>query len=231
MTHKLVRLLLSTCPGTHALFAPCLPAWLEPTIVARFEREAHTISKLQHPNTITVFDFGQSEAGFLFLSMELLEGHTLTDEIARGPMSSRRAVHIATQICRSLDAHLNVTISFDEVARLACLPSAILLGGSREGCQAQLDACMQNTPPPLRIQAQARSEQVCYDSLAQCNASVADIESCVNVSLDAAIDFLERVSCAGFANEDVRRTAESMQTARGCADVSATCGDLGPLLL
>ena len=78
----------------------------DPTIVARFEREANTISKLRHPNTITVFDFGQSEDGFLFLSMELLEGRTLTDEIAEGPLDAARAVHIATQICRSLsEAH------------------------------------------------------------------------------------------------------------------------------
>ena len=78
----------------------------DPTIVARFEREALTISKLVHPNTITVFDFGQSEDGFLFLSMELLEGTTLTDEIKRGPMTARRAVHIASQMCRSLaEAH------------------------------------------------------------------------------------------------------------------------------
>lgn len=78
----------------------------DPTIVARFEREAHTISRLQHPNTITVFDFGQSEDGFLFLSMELLEGVTLTDAIKRGPMRANRAVHIASQMCRSLaEAH------------------------------------------------------------------------------------------------------------------------------
>lgn len=78
----------------------------DPTIVARFKREAHTISQLQHPNTITVFDFGQSEDGFLFLSMELLEGKTLTEEIKAGPMSPKRAAHIASQMCRSLaEAH------------------------------------------------------------------------------------------------------------------------------
>jgi serine/threonine-protein kinase len=78
----------------------------DPTIVARFEREALTISKLQHPNTITVFDFGQSEDGFLYLSMELLAGRTLTEEIKEGPMPPKRAVHIASQMCRSLaEAH------------------------------------------------------------------------------------------------------------------------------
>lgn len=78
----------------------------DPTIVARFEREALTISKLQHPNTITVFDFGQSDDGFLFLSMELLEGKTLTEVIEAGPIPAKRAVHIGSQICRSLaEAH------------------------------------------------------------------------------------------------------------------------------
>ncbi len=79
----------------------------DPTTVARFEREALTISQLRHPNTITVFDFGKTEDGFLFLSMELLHGLTLSDIVkAVGPLPPRRAIHIASQICRSLnEAH------------------------------------------------------------------------------------------------------------------------------
>ena len=79
----------------------------DPTTVARFEREALTISSLRHPNTITVFDYGQSDGGFLFLSMELLDGRTLSDVIEEdGPLEPERAVHIASQICRSLnEAH------------------------------------------------------------------------------------------------------------------------------
>lgn len=77
------------------------------TAVKRFEREALTISQLRHPNTITVFDYGQAENGFLFLAMELLDGQTLSDVIkAEGPLHPRRAVHIASQICKSLnEAH------------------------------------------------------------------------------------------------------------------------------
>ncbi len=78
----------------------------DPTIVARFEREALTISKLAHPNTVTVFDFGQGDDGFLFLAMELLDGRTLSEVIKDGPMPAAKAVHIASQICRSLgEAH------------------------------------------------------------------------------------------------------------------------------
>jgi eukaryotic-like serine/threonine-protein kinase len=79
----------------------------DPTTVARFEREALTISKLQHPNTVTVFDFGQTEDSFLYLTMELLAGKTLTEVIEdEGPLSCDRVVHIASQVCRSLaEAH------------------------------------------------------------------------------------------------------------------------------
>ncbi len=79
----------------------------DPTTVARFEREALTISQLRHPNTITVFDYGRTEEGFLFLSMELLHGQTLSEIVKSvGPLPPRRAIHIAAQICRSLnEAH------------------------------------------------------------------------------------------------------------------------------
>lgn len=79
----------------------------DPTATTRFEREATTVSKLSHPNTVTVFDFGQTEDGHLYLSMEHLVGHTLTDLIkSEGPLSAQRVVHIATQICRALgEAH------------------------------------------------------------------------------------------------------------------------------
>lgn len=77
-----------------------------PVTAARFEREALTVSQLRHPNTVTVFDYGQTDDGFLFLTMELLNGHTLSDLIKQGPIEPTRAVHIATQICRSLsEAH------------------------------------------------------------------------------------------------------------------------------
>ncbi len=86
----------------------------DPTTVARFEREALTISKLRHPNTITVFDYGQTEDNFLFLSMEMLEGKTLTELIEEGPRSPEDMVHITSQICRSLsEAHRNGIVHRD----------------------------------------------------------------------------------------------------------------------
>lgn len=79
----------------------------DPTTTARFEREAITISRLNHPNTVTVFDYGKTDHGVLYLAMEMLTGQTLGELLkARGALSPHEAVHIATQICRSLsEAH------------------------------------------------------------------------------------------------------------------------------
>ena len=73
-----------------------------PQMVRRFEKEANVVSKLAHPNTVAVFDYGRSD-GCIFLVMERLEGRSLKrylDEI--GPLKPRMAVHIITQILRSL---------------------------------------------------------------------------------------------------------------------------------
>jgi serine/threonine-protein kinase len=75
--------------------------------IERFYREARAASRLAHPNTIRVFDFGQSEDGQLFLAMEYLEGRTLRAEVRRvGRMDPSRVLRIAEQIARSLgEAH------------------------------------------------------------------------------------------------------------------------------
>ena len=74
---------------------------------ARFEQEARAVSRLQHPNTITIFDYGKTEDGQLYLAMELLKGRPLSDVVKRdGPMLPERACRIAQQVCASLhDAH------------------------------------------------------------------------------------------------------------------------------
>lgn len=72
----------------------------------RFQREAMAASRLEHHNTVRVFDFGMAEEGTLFLAMELLRGSTLTKVMDAGPMPAGRAIHIAVQICKSLaEAH------------------------------------------------------------------------------------------------------------------------------
>ncbi len=77
------------------------------TVIKRFHQEALAASRLVHPNTITVYDFGQTEDHVLYIAMEYLRGESLAQALAREPvMSPRRAVHIMRQVCKSLaEAH------------------------------------------------------------------------------------------------------------------------------
>jgi len=65
----------------------------------RFEREAHAIAALNHPNICTLHDVGPN-----YLVMELIEGPTLAGRISRGPIPIQEAVGIAMQIANALEA-------------------------------------------------------------------------------------------------------------------------------
>ena len=73
----------------------------------RFEREARTISRMRHPNTVTIYDFGRTPANEPYIVMELLEGETLGDVLRRdGRVEPWRACRIIRQACASLaEAH------------------------------------------------------------------------------------------------------------------------------
>ena len=74
--------------------------------VKRFHQEAKAASRLRHPNTITLHDFGQTEDGILFIAMEFLEGRPLDGVLGDGPLDPVRAIRIMAQVCRSLhEAH------------------------------------------------------------------------------------------------------------------------------
>ncbi|HEY3802458.1 MAG TPA: serine/threonine-protein kinase [Kofleriaceae bacterium] len=74
--------------------------------VQRFYNEAKACSRLQHPNTIRMFDFGQTQDGRLFMTMEFLDGISLRDALQRGPLAANRVVKILIQCCASLaEAH------------------------------------------------------------------------------------------------------------------------------
>ena len=78
----------------------------DPEVVRRFQREAEAVSRLAHPNTVQVFDFGNS-AGALYLVMEYIRGLDLGTLIDRdGPMSFERAAPLLAQVCAALgEAH------------------------------------------------------------------------------------------------------------------------------
>jgi serine/threonine protein kinase len=74
----------------------------DPEWKARFLREARTIAQLNHPNIATIYAIEQ-ESGKFFIAMELIEGESLTNILARGPMEPREAVRIVRQIADALE--------------------------------------------------------------------------------------------------------------------------------
>lgn len=75
---------------------------LNEDIKQRFEREAKTISSLNHPNICTLYDVGQ-EHGLQFLVMEFIEGETLSEKIKRGPIPIKEFLEISIQVADALD--------------------------------------------------------------------------------------------------------------------------------
>jgi CheY-like chemotaxis protein len=78
-----------------------------PDGLERFRLEGVSACRINHPNAVTVSDFGISSAGIAYLVMELLTGLTLTEElIAHGRLSPERAAEILVPVCDVLaEAH------------------------------------------------------------------------------------------------------------------------------
>ena len=71
--------------------------------VQRFEREARVISSLHHPNICTLFDVGSHE-GRQFMVMELLDGQSLKERIARGALGVDEVLELGAQMADALEA-------------------------------------------------------------------------------------------------------------------------------
>src|ERR1035438_4679830 len=81
-----------------------LPSHLSESTEAkqRFEREARTISSLNHPNICTLHDIG-SHDGTTYLVMEYVEGETLEARLQKGPLSLKQALECGMEICDALE--------------------------------------------------------------------------------------------------------------------------------
>lgn len=71
--------------------------------LARFEREARSVSKLSHPHVCTLHDVGE-ENGVHFLVLEHCEGDTLAGRLGRGPLPLPEVLRYGAQIAEALDA-------------------------------------------------------------------------------------------------------------------------------
>lgn len=82
-----------------------LPASLarEPGALDRFRREARLASSLNHSGICTIYEIGEYDGQF-FISMELLQGHTLASAISHKPLHSDRVLDIAIQVTDALEA-------------------------------------------------------------------------------------------------------------------------------
>src|SRR5688500_8201690 len=73
----------------------------------RFEREARSISRLEHPNICPLYDVGELPAdlgGGLFLVMQFLEGETLAERLSRGALAIKESLEVGIQIAEALSA-------------------------------------------------------------------------------------------------------------------------------
>lgn len=73
-----------------------------PQAIERFRREARATSALHHPNICTIFDIGESD-GRHFLVMEMMEGRTLIQRMASGPLSIDEVISIGIQVASALE--------------------------------------------------------------------------------------------------------------------------------
>src|SRR2546421_1556719 len=73
----------------------------DPAFAERFTREARALARLNHPNIVTVYDFGQAD-GFYYFLMEFIDGATLRDLLANHKLATREALAIVPQVCDAL---------------------------------------------------------------------------------------------------------------------------------
>ncbi len=75
-----------------------------PEVSERFLTEVRIVSRLKCPNTVTVFDFGETDAGLLYMVLEYVDGTALDQVLAaEGALDAERAVKLTLQILKSLD--------------------------------------------------------------------------------------------------------------------------------
>ena len=75
----------------------------DPQRLARFEREAKLLASLNHPNIAAIYGFEEAD-GVRFLAMELVEGETLAERVAKGPLPVEEALEVCRQIAEGVEA-------------------------------------------------------------------------------------------------------------------------------
>ncbi|MEM7010597.1 MAG: serine/threonine-protein kinase, partial [Verrucomicrobiota bacterium] len=82
---------------------PAQMAQKDPSFAERFRREAKAMAALDHPNIVTVYDFGETEAGHSYFIMEFVDGMDMHQLIHRGELDHKGALNAVSQICDALE--------------------------------------------------------------------------------------------------------------------------------
>jgi serine/threonine protein kinase len=148
----------------------------------RFEREAKAIAALSHPNIRAIYDVSR-EGGKHFAVMELLEGETLRDRLARGQLEWNAAVEIAMAVCLGLAAahdkgivHRdikpgNILLTNDGNVKILDFGLALLVAGGSD-LSHDVDSCRSTETSPGKVMG-----TVNYMSPEQVRGQVADARS------------------------------------------------------
>ena len=104
------------------------PRMHDGAMARRFLEEAQLSLRVRHPNVVVVHDFGRTAEGLVYLAMELLDGITLREELAEGPLPLPQALSIAIQICAGLaEVHKGTIVHRD------LKPENVMLCRTKEG--------------------------------------------------------------------------------------------------
>ena len=149
----------------------------------RFEQEARAASMLSHPNIVTVFEIGESEAG-VYIAMELIEGQTLRQLLKPGGLPTRKLLDLAAQVAEGLaSAHAagivhrdlkpdNVMVTADGLAKILDFGLAKLTRSPLERGAAPDEGTL-----PMPTQPGALVGTVRYMSPEQAGGTSADFQS------------------------------------------------------
>lgn len=125
------------------------------------------------------------------------------------------------QICESYDVYVNTDVDLEQIAYIACLPTAFF-SLTPEACRTSLNNCMALFPK-IKVSAKADDRQVCAQTLRQCQAKVADLEGCVTVNVDRVLDIATVWSCDRVTDARYRDMVQSNGLVNVCTNLDSAC--------
>ena len=144
---------------------------VDPEFETRFSREARTMAKLEHPNIVRIYDFGDIEGQFYFV-MEYVEGSDLMRHIREGDLEVDEVCDIACKLCDALQyAHergivhrdlkpANVLVTNDKEPKLADFGLAKMHGNGREDFDLTRTRASMGTPHYMAPEQLADTQSV-----------------------------------------------------------------------